>query len=105
MQLLFTFDEIRLLVELLEQRSEQKGADFVGEQQFIEDALDQLISRHPQFDADQLDQLAELIGNIDRDVRARLARDDQPETKAALQTKRDALGRIRDKVQEACAMA
>ncbi len=102
MQLLFTLDEIKLLIEVLEQRSDGGHAD---ERDIIDDALDELISRHPQFAADQLDQLAAIITDVDRELRDRLAAATDPAVKAALQNRRHALARIRDKIQEACAMA
>ncbi len=104
MQLLLTLDELQVLADVLELQTEQPACDPVKLPE-LEALLDRVIARKLQFCSDELDTLADVIGEGVRQIRARMASVEDLALKRSLESKRDILQRIADKITEACAMA
>ena len=116
MQLQFTFDQLRLLFHILEQDcrelrdkiSQTNDVDLKrllnSEEAAEEDLLDKIITRQLQFGSDELDELAEVLRNHDRELRKELQETSEEAKKQELKNRCVALEQLLDKVVEACAM-
>lgn len=113
MQLLFTRDAMLLLTTLLEECERQLRAPAAesGETNrkrrhtCVEGLLDGISSAHPEFDADQLDDLAEALRDRKQRISEQLAAAADEPSRSALKQRLKVLEQILDKVTEACAMA
>lgn len=115
MQLLFTRDEMILLATVLEEcerqlrvpaaESGQAEANRTRRHTCVEALLDGISSAHPEFDADQLDDLAEALRDCKKRISEQLAAVVDEPSRSALKQRLKALEQILDKVTEACAMA
>lgn len=116
MQLQFTFDQLRLLFRILEQDcrqlrdkiSQTNDVDLKrllhGEEAAEEELLDKVIARQLQFSSDELDELAEVLRNHDRQLRKEISETSDEARKQELTNRCVALEQFLDKVVEACAM-
>ncbi len=116
MQLLFTREEAVLLAALLEEHERQLRDPLAtgGNQEStirrrkharVESLLDTMSSTHPEFDADQLDDLAEALRDCKERIVVKLASATDVSSKSSLEQRLKRLEQILDKVTEACAMA
>lgn len=115
MQLRFTHEEIVLLADALEgyerRLREQVASDERAESERrrkharVEGLLDSMSSIHLEFDADQLDDLTEVLRDCKQWEAARLATVSDTLVRSNLEQHLRTLGQILDKVTEACAMA
>ena len=116
MQLLFTREEVVLLAALLEERERQLREPLAaGDDQErairrrkharVESLLDTMSSTHPEFDADQLDDLAEALRDCKEGGMIKLSSTTDASSRSSLEQQLKRLEPILDKVTEACAMA
>jgi uncharacterized coiled-coil protein SlyX len=101
MQLQLETDELDLVANvLLEREAAQAGADF----EMCEELLDRVVARDMKFDSDQLQQLADILGEYQHGLQDAVARETKPGVKAKLQTKLGKLAHVVERVEEACVM-
>jgi hypothetical protein len=115
MQLLFTFEQLRLLFRILEQDcrelrekiSQMNDIDVKrllnSEEAAEEEILEKIISRQLQFTSDELDELAQVLHDHHQKLRNELAQASE-DLKQELRNRTAALERLLDKVVETCAM-
>jgi len=116
MQLLFTFEQLRLLFRILEQDcrdlreriSQTNNIDVKrllnSEEAAEEEILEKIISRQLQFTSDELDELAQVLHDHHQKLSNELAQASEADLKQELRNRTAALERLLDKVVEACAM-
>ncbi len=116
MQLWFTVDEYELLANLLMQRDRELREELARtdarefkaglqeELRMLNGLENRILRRDLQLGADELDFLAEVLNHCYRELVREIARTDRREFKNFLQRRAELLGRVRDRVVEACAM-
>ncbi len=87
MQLHFTTDELKLLVEVLQGEDNRRA----------EDLLDRILVRELAFSFDELEDLADIVSTYLEGVRVEAVRGATPQTRA--------LQQVLAKITEACAVA
>jgi len=92
MQLQFSPDELNLLADILLNQSDPAGI------------LDRVMTRDLRLDADELDQLRDVLITHQQGARAELANTKDPQRQKVLQERRSLLESMVEKVSEACAM-
>lgn len=116
MQLYFSADEYELLANLLMQRDRElreelartDAREFKGglrqELQVLGGLENKILGKDLQLGADELDFLAEVMNHCYRELVREIARTDRRDFRNLLQRRAELLGRVRDRVVEACAM-
>jgi hypothetical protein len=69
-----------------------------------EEILERLLARDTAFDSDELDQLALILAEEERLLKARITRESAEAAKAALEKKRSDLQRVLERIEEVCVM-
>jgi len=117
MQLLFTIDELQLVIDIFEQHSRQlmneiahtESSEFKhklqNRQLFLDELENKLIRHELQLSVDELDVLSTELEQCDRELLLEAARTNHRDLKHSLQDRERLLQGVRDKVVEACAMA
>jgi hypothetical protein len=94
MQFHLETDELKLLADvLLEQDARQYG-----------ELLNKVMVRDLRFDADELEQTADLLASKKRSLKDEIARQPNPVLKTELQRRQALLERVLERVNEACVM-
>ena len=101
MQLQLETDELDLIMNiLLEREAAQTGTDF----EMCEELLDRIVARNMEFDADELQQLADILAEYQHGLQDAVVHETKPGVKAKLQTKLEKLAHVVERVEEACVM-
>lgn len=115
MQLFFTIDELKLLVDIIEHCDREvrdqisnhpERADTLSKRrECCARLLDRIVMRDFRFGFDELEDMVEMLTVCRATFRSELAKTDAAEIKARLQERNQVLEHMLDKVTEACAMA
>jgi hypothetical protein len=115
MQVYFTMDEMKLLVDIIEgcDRRLRDEMNEHPEQATIAKKkrdccarlLDRMVARDFAFGFDELEDMAEMLTSCRASLCGEISRTDNPQVRAELQERQKRLEHILDKVTEACAMA
>lgn len=104
MQVVFTFEEFRILVHVLREISENTGHPSTFQQTSASAILEKVLARDFSFTVDELDDMEEFL----KDRQARMTRDlADPACSQMLEKMHEQaiIERMLDRVTEACAMA
>ncbi len=116
MQLWFNVDEYELLANLLMQRDRELREELARtdarefkcslqqELQMLGGLENKILGKDLQLGANELDFLAEVMNHCYRELAREIAGTDRREFRNFLQRRAELLGRVRDRVVEACAM-
>ena len=116
MELRLTVEEVALLYEMLKARNEalRNRLEEVSNREMerelehshgsVKGLLDHLMARGLKFAYEELDDLARLLAEYDRQFAQEISREEDPEHQSTMQRKQVVLKLLRDKVTEACVM-
>jgi hypothetical protein len=115
MQLFFTIDELKLLVDIVEHRDRELREEMSTHPEQIPALsqkrdccarlLDRIVVRDFGFGYDELQDMVEMLTACRASFRSELAKADEANTRVELEKRNHILEHMLDKVTEACAMA
>jgi hypothetical protein len=100
MQLHLETNELNLLANILMERTGSANDDTAS----YNELLDMVLARDLRFDCDQLEQLAGLLATAKRRLKEEISRQPGASPNADLLAKLALLGRVQERVDEACVM-
>ena len=106
MQLLLTLEERKIITRALEKcLAQAQGAHLARKRDAANRLLDRVLEPDLRFDADELEDLSDILSSCKVEMKNRIAAELDPIAKNALLEQRKTLDYAADKVTEACMMA
>jgi len=106
MQLLLTLEERKVITRALEKcLAQARGSEFEQKRQTANRLLDRVLEPTLRFDADELEDLSDILSSCKVEIKSRIEVEMDPAAKNVLIEQRKTIEHAADKVTEACMMA
>ena len=106
MQLLLTLEERKIITRALEKcLAQAQGAEIARKRETANRLLDRVLEPTLRFDADELEELSDILSSCKVEIKKRIEAEIDPAAKNTLIEQRKTLEHAADKVTEACMMA